>query len=171
MPKLCFGTVFSMEGVSREEVRSYVDHVNKSSFTKYKFPQSWWEIKPHPDASKGIRMLQTSGFTCVTLSNGDAELLEHVSESGGIQWDRIIDLASHRVYKPHTGAYRTVQKETGFAPEETLMVTANPAFGDIEGSRSIGMNSIAIRQSEGPLDICELAAHLIEEQKNQQREG
>lgn len=157
----CFGTVFNMDGVRREEIKAYVDHVSKNDFTPYQFPLSWLELSVHPDASEGIQLLQSAGYKCVTLSNGSADLLGHVSRRGNIFWDAIIDLASYRVYKPHIDAYRTVEKETGYKPEECLMVTANPTFGDIEGSAAIGMHSQVIRQPDTPQTIIELAEKLI----------
>lgn len=156
----CFGTVFDMAGVSRDEISDYVRHVRKNDFSPYTFPESWWNLNLHPDAAEGVKLLQSAGYACVTLSNGDASLLQHVSVRGGVFWDSVIDLAKHRVYKPHVDAYRTVEKETGFKPEECLMVTANPTFGDIEGSAAIGMSSQVIRQSEGPANIIELAWRL-----------
>lgn len=156
----CFGTVFSMKYVSREEISDYVRHVNRSDFTPYKFPDSWWELQLHPDAQEGVKVLQDAGFKCVTLSNGSYDLLKHVSERGGISWDTIIDLAKHRVYKPHLDAYRTVEKETGFRPNECLMVTANPTFGDVEGAAAIGMSVQVIRQRGMPQTIVELAQQL-----------
>lgn len=155
----CFGTVFNMDGVSRDEIRDYVAHVRRNDFSPYKFPGSWWGLKLHADAREGIKRLRDAGFKCVTLSNGPAELLHYVSATpdGDIGWDRIIDLAKHRVYKPHIDAYRTVEKDTGFKPHETLMVTANPTFGDIEGSAAIGMPSQVIRQPGTPQTIIELA--------------
>ncbi len=81
------------------------------------------------------------GFDCVTLSNGDNNLIFERSMKYGIHWDTMIDLRLNRVYKPNTDAYRTIEKELGFKPAETLMVTANPTFGDIEGAAAIGMQS------------------------------
>lgn len=155
----CFGTVFDMAGVSRNEISAYVAHVRRNDFAPFEFPRSWWDLRLHPDSAAGVRMLQDEGFCCVTLSNGSADLLKHVSERGGIAWDRIIDLAQHKVYKPHVDAYRVVEKETAFAPRETLMVTANPTFGDVEGSASIGMPSQVVRHGY-PNDIVELAQML-----------
>lgn len=151
----CFGTVFDMSGISREEIKAYVDHVRKNDFSPFQFPDSWRLLKAHPDSTKGIRMLQNH-YSCVALSNGTPELISSISDSQGIYWNRIINLEKHRVYKPHIDAYRTVEKDTGYKPEETLMVTANPTFGDIEGSAAIGMPSQVIRHGH-PNDIIELA--------------
>ena len=156
----CFGTVFDMAGISRKEIGDYVRHVRKNDFTPYAFPKSWWKLKLHPDAKQGVEMLRDAGFHCVTLSNGGPDLIEAVSENGGLEWDRIIDLTAHRVYKPHDDAYRTVQKETGFKPSQTLMVTANPTFGDIDGAAAVGMQSQVIRQPGMPQTIIELAEKL-----------
>ena len=156
----CFGTVFDMAGVSRDEIGDYVRHVRKNDFTPYQFPASWLELPLHPDAAEGVQLLQAAGYKCVTLSNGAADLLGHVSRRGGIFWDKIIDLVEHRVYKPHVDAYRTVEKEMKVKPAETLMVTANPTFGDIEGAAAIGMPSQVIRQAEGLANIIELAWRL-----------
>ena len=58
----CFGTVFDMSGVSREEIKAYVSHVRKNDFTPFLFPPSWWELKLHPDSAAGIARLQAKGF-------------------------------------------------------------------------------------------------------------
>ena len=153
----CFGTVFDMSGVSREEIKAYVDHVRKEDFTPFAFPQSWWNLKAHPDSAEGIASLQRDKFFCVALSNGDVELIDDVAIKNGIFFDHIVDLAGrHKVYKPHVAAYRTIGKDTCFKPFETLMVTANPTFGDIEGSALIGMPSQVIRHGH-PNTIIELA--------------
>jgi 2-haloacid dehalogenase len=156
----CFGTVFDMAGISRDEIGDYVRHVRQNDFTPYKFPPSWLALPLHTDSAEGVQLLQAAGYKCVTLSNGAADLLGLVSRRGGLFWDNIIDLAAHRVYKPHVDAYRTVQKEMNVKPAETLMVTANPTFGDIEGAAAIGMPSQVIRQADGPANIIELARWL-----------
>jgi HAD superfamily hydrolase (TIGR01493 family) len=158
----CFGTVFDMSSVSRDEIKAYVKHVNKNDFSPFSFPDSWWDLKAHPDAKEGIKALQSSGFVCLTLSNGSPELLSTISLRSGIDWDHIIDLASYCVYKPHKNAYATVYAETAFYPRETLMVTANPTFGDIEGAAAIGMPSQVIRHGY-PNTVIELAEMLRKE--------
>lgn len=158
----CFGTVFDMNGVDRLEIRAYVNHVRRNDFTPYRFPESWWALELHPDARDGVNALKSAGYHCVTLSNGSADLLAYVSAMNDLVWDRIIDLAKHRVYKPNIDAYRTVEQETGFAPDECLMVTANPTFGDIEGAAAIGMHSKVIRQPGELADIPALAQWLKE---------
>jgi 2-haloacid dehalogenase len=156
----CFGTVFDMSNISKDEIADYVRHVKKDDFSPYEFPESWWSLKAHPDSAEGIFMLQ-SRFFCVPLSNGDANLIDKASEDNRIVWDYVIDLAgSHRAYKPNVDAYKAIEKDLGIKPEETLMVTANPTFGDIEGSAAIGMKSQVIRHGY-PNTIIELAEMLL----------
>jgi HAD superfamily hydrolase (TIGR01493 family) len=156
----CFGTVFDMSSVSRDEIKAYVEHVRKSDFSPFQFSKSWWNLKPYPDSRRGLELLRGMGFECVTLSNGDAGLLGYISRAADLPWSAIIDLASHKFYKPHVMAYRAVEKDRGFKPEETLMVTANPTFGDIEGAAAIGMPSQVIRHGH-PNTVIELAEMLL----------
>ena len=88
-------------------------------------------------------------------------MLGGISALNGIGWDHITDLKEHRVYKPNIDAYRTIEKDLGYKPVETLMVTANPTFGDVEGAAAIGMHSQVIRQPGTPQTIIELAESLI----------
>lgn len=141
----CFGTVFDMSGISKSEISDYVRHVRKNDFSPFTFPDSWFNLKAHPDSAEGISLIQSKGIKCVALSNGSLELIKKISEENKIYWDFIINLVGHKVYKPNVNAYYTVKIDTGFNPEETLMVTANPTFGDVEGSQVCGMKCQVIR--------------------------
>jgi 2-haloalkanoic acid dehalogenase type II len=141
----CFGTVFDMSNLSREEIKDYVDHVNLKDFSPYYFTYEWKSLIAHEDSASGIKLLQDNGYYCVALSNGSYDLIKIISESNNIYWDYIINLNEHKVYKPHFDAYKTIEKDTNFKPSETLMVSANPKFGDIEGARNINMRSAVIR--------------------------
>jgi HAD superfamily hydrolase (TIGR01493 family) len=155
----CFGTVFDMSGVDRAEIKAYVEHVRRDDFSPYKFPESWFALKAHPDAAEGIRRLQEAGYFCVAMSNGTVQLINTISTANDIHWNAIIDLILHGTYKPHVKAYRAIEESIGIAPARTLMVTANPTFGDIEGSSAIGMPSQVIRHGY-PDNIIELAEML-----------
>lgn len=161
----CFGTVFDLQGVSRAEIKAYSDHVNAEDFTPFNFPNAWWDLKLHADSGVAINRLLNDGFACVAMSNGSVDLIKHVSANGGVTWTHIVDLIAHGVYKPHTEAYYAIEKQTGYKPEETLMVTANPTFGDIEGAAAIGMQSQVIRHPGTPLTIIELAEKLEAQRK------
>jgi FMN phosphatase YigB (HAD superfamily) len=156
----CFGTLFDMTGVSRDEIKAYVEHVRKDDFTPYEFPKSWMDIPVFKDVAWGIRDLRRAGYKCWALSNGSLYLLSHIAIRNFVELHGVVDLVKHRVYKPHVDAYRTIEIETGFKPEETLMVTANPTFGDIEGAAAIGMPSQVIRHGY-PNTVIELAEMLL----------
>ena len=149
-----FGTVFDMSTVSKESIRSYVDHVKSNSWEPIDL-SGWANIKAHPDACSGISLLRTE-FQVVTLSNGPMKLLTKISKSNNISWDAIIPIEAYEVYKPNPDAYKIACQLMGIPPENTLMVTANPTFGDIEGAAKNGISSQIIRHKGGPQDIIEL---------------
>lgn len=155
----CFGTVFDMSPIPRHEIAAYVEHVRREEFEPYEFPNGWYGLNAYSDSAKGIFKIQKQRW-CVALSNGSAGLVRTIAHRNSIAFDRVIDLAKHRVYKPHIDAYRTIEKDLGIAPERTLMVTANPTFGDIEGAAAVGMQSIVIRQPGECRDIIELAERI-----------
>lgn len=156
----CFGTIFDMKDVPRYEIRCYVEHVRSGNFSPYEFPESWWSIPAHKDSAPGVAQLQGHGLRCVALSNGSKDLLESASRAAGIYWDHIVDLVAHKVYKPSVRAYLTVEMDLGVPPSETLMVTANPTFGDIEGAEKVGMQSATIRNG-APSTVLDLAKFVI----------
>ena len=151
----CFGTVFDINGIKHEDVVSYSRHVRSSNFTPYKFNNSWYNLKAHSDSADGIKSLQKRGLKCIAFSNGSVDLITSISQNNGIDWDHIVDLVANKIYKPHGDAYTIIKKCFGYETSETLMVTANPTFGDIEGSASVGMMSQVIRHGY-PNTILEL---------------
>jgi HAD superfamily hydrolase (TIGR01493 family) len=163
----CFGTVFDMKNILPVEIRAYVKHVKADDFRVFTFPDSWWSLKAHDDAARGIKQLQQAGFVCIAMSNGSKDLISTISLRNGIDWGHIVDLVSRGVYKPHVDAYRAIEKDTGFKPQECLMVTANPGFGDPIGAAAIGMPSQVIRNPECPRDIVDLAELLISQHLRQ----
>lgn len=143
----CFGTVFNMDDICRHEIKDYVEHVKREDFTPYDFPPDWWDLKAHPDSQNGIVAIQLQGIKCVALSNGSVDLIYRISKRNGIHWDAIIDLVSHRVYKPHVDAYRTVQKDTGFLPHETILSTClMPSDFGCETKRAESLESSRLYQ-------------------------
>ena len=155
-----FGTVFDMSGLSHDQIAEYVEHVRRDVFSSYQFPFAWYNLKPHPDASQGIKLLNDLGYTTCTLSNAKWDLADGLSVVHDLQFHRIIDLVPYRVYKPHIDAYRTIEKEMAVEPSACLMVTANPTFGDLEGAAAIGMKSQVIRNGypETIIDLATMAA-------------
>jgi FMN phosphatase YigB (HAD superfamily) len=152
-----FGTVLNMKDVERADVAAYNDHVRRKDFSPLTLPESWYNLKPHDDAGLGLHLLRKMGLYCATLSNAPIALQTALSEPHGLVWDNMVDLPLHRVYKPDLAAYPIGAKVCGFKPEECLMVTANPTFGDVEGAKACGMASQVIRHPYTPRDILSLA--------------
>lgn len=160
MPKVIafdlFGTVFDLSGVDRDEVRAYVEHVRKPKWSPLELPESWKELPAFPDAATGIwRLIQK--FQVVTLSNAPQELQVDLLHNARIGFHYLVPLERFHVYKPNPRAYMAacVQLETD--PADILMVTANEDFGDLEGAKAVGMESMLIRSGDGPKTIIELA--------------
>ena len=153
----CFGTVFDMSDIPREEIAAYVEHVRREDFTPYEFPPSWYSLKAHPDAAEGIRHLRYNcGLRCVAFSNGSWELISEISKANSIRWSGITSPAACQAYKPHPKAYESAVRMMRVPAIQCLMVTANPTFGDIEGAAGAGMQSCVIRHGF-PNNIIELA--------------
>jgi len=165
MPKVIafdvFGTVFDLNGVNRQDIINYINHIQRSEWSPLKLPESWENLKAHPDAVEGINRLREK-FIVVTCSNCPLGLLSKISKHNNISWDAIIPLELNKVFKTNPKAYMTICEVMSVEPKDVLMVTANEKFGDIEASRLLGMQSILIRGNEGPKNIIELAELLIQ---------
>lgn len=158
-----FGTVFDLSDVDRREISQYVHHVkdvfNTRGWMPLTIPESWWDLKAHPDAAEGIARLRTK-YQVVTCSNGPMRLLTHLSKEAGISWDGIIPIEAYQLYKPSPLAYTKIWELMGVKPEACHMVTANPGFGDVEASTKAGMRPHVIRQPGELADIIALASLL-----------
>lgn len=158
----CFGTVFDMASVPREEIKAYVDHVRQPEWSPYTFPESWRRLTAHPDAAEGIDRLQRKNIECWAFSNGDRQLIGRASHANGIYWDHIVDLSIPKAYKPNDGAYQYLRSLT--EGREVNIITANPKFGDLEGAELIRVSSHIIRHGK-PETIIELADMMPEFEK------
>jgi len=156
-----FGTLLDMSAVPREEIAAYVEHVRLNDFSPYEFPVSWKQLRFFPDVVIGLDRLLDDGFELATMSNCDAALTWKIAANHRVvnYFEHIVDLEHCRVYKPHQAAYHCLCAWVQRPPEEILMVTANPTFGDLEGAAAIGMPSQVIRHGF-PNDVIELAEML-----------
>jgi len=164
----CFGTVFDMSGVNKEEISEYVRNSRGKHGEDWKpldLPKAWETIPAHPDSVNGIARIRESGFYAVALSNGPAPLIAKMSSNAGIVWDLIIPLELVGSYKPHSDAYRAALKIfPQFQPHQFMMVTANPGFGDLEAAGSLGMAAVCIRNLDHSIvkDIDHLSQWLLQ---------
>jgi len=152
----CFGTVFNMESVPKDDLRYYGKVLKAPIWEPLNFPSHWQNIPAHPDSKDGIDKLKSLGLTVEALSNAPKELMKTLSANNNISWNHIIGLEKYKIYKPNPLAYLTACAELDCKPSECLMITANETFGDLEGSKFVGMHSKLIRNETG-LDIIGLA--------------
>jgi 2-haloalkanoic acid dehalogenase type II len=155
-----FGTVVDMSNVPREELRAYGEHIRKPEWSPLVLPESWKHLEAFADSREGISRLRKK-FKVVTCANGSLGLLSAINDYNDLDWDAIITLEANQVFKPNPNAYLTVCQVMGVSPDEVMMVTANvPGLGDLEVAAALGMTPQAIRQSDGPKTIIELAEQL-----------
>lgn len=159
-----FGTVFDLAGVPREEIRAYIDHIEKPEWSPLTLPASWEQLPPHPDAMEGLRRI-SGKYVVATCSNAPLGFTDRLLRSLPGTFDVVVPLEANRVFKPAAEAYLTVCQVVGVAPPRVLMVTANPTlgrrdFGDVEAAREIGMQSVLIRGDSDIPTITALADRL-----------
>jgi FMN phosphatase YigB (HAD superfamily) len=138
-----FGTVFSLADIPREEIKAYVDHIRQPKWSPLVLPEAWNSLPAHDGAKEGIDELRKHAMV-VTCSNGPLATQAHLAKHNDIHWDAIMPLELWQVYKPYCGAYLGVMGCLGFKAEETMMVTANESFGDLEAAKALGIQSCLI---------------------------
>jgi 2-haloalkanoic acid dehalogenase type II len=154
----CFGTVFNMENVPKEDLVYYGSVLRNPIWEPLNFPDTWKHIPAHPDSREGLEIIKKK-HKIIALSNAPKPLMTELSLNAGIEWSHIIGLERYKIYKPNPLAYLTACAELDCRPSECIMISANKTFGDIEHSREVGMQSILIRD-EKVADIIALAGVL-----------
>lgn len=157
-----FGTIVKLDGVPREEIKAYVDHIRKPTWTPLELPRSWETLPAFDDVAENILRLRVAGYFCVTCSNAPLGLQAKLMSYNGISFDALIPLEMCKAYKTNPRCYWLVCDVLGVKPEDVTMITGNKTFGDIEASRSIGMNAMLIRQPDGLNGMNDLAKALRE---------
>jgi len=138
-----FGTVFSLAGVPREEIRAYGEHIRKPEWSPLTLSESWKSLPAHEGAKEGIDELRKHAMV-VTCSNGPLATQAFLAMHNDIHWDAIMPLELWQAYKPELRAYQSVVNCLGFKPDEVLMVTANETFGDLEAAKALGIQPCLI---------------------------
>lgn len=142
-----FGTVYDMKDVPREEMRYYGEQLRRPKWAPLALPESWAKLPLFPDSLEAIPELMQH-YTVVTLSNAPLGLQIAMTKNSGLRFHGMIPLEIGQTYKPRVDAYRLLAAVMNVPPENCLMVTANKTFGDIEGSRSIGMQAALVRSTD-----------------------
>jgi len=144
-----FGTLVKLDGVPREEVKAYADHIRKPEWSPLTLPESWTRL-PAFDDSRPVLKFLSKWFTVVTLTNGPVSMMVPLLKNAAIDVDMVVPLELRQVYKTDPRAYMLVCDLFRVEPKNVLMVTANEKFGDIEASRSLGMSAALVRGEEFP---------------------
>jgi 2-haloacid dehalogenase len=76
---------------TREEVRRLVAEIER--------------LQPFPDVVSALARLKRK-YRLVILSNGDPDMLEAIAPHLGIEFDRVISVATAGRFKPHAATYR-----------------------------------------------------------------
>ena len=154
-----FGTLVNLDGVPKEEVKAYADHIRQPEWSPLVLPDSWKRLYAFSDSSPGINRIAQRHMV-VTLSNGPLGLQATLLYLNDINVHAIIPLELAKVFKPNPLAYLAASEMLDIPPENWLMVTANEKFGDLEASKSVGMQSVLIRDET--IDDVEVLATVLE---------
>lgn len=144
-----FGTIFDLSKTPKSEIVAYARHIRQPEWAPLILPESWEFLPLHPDSRDGVKSLRQR-FMVVTCSNAPLGTIAKLSKNNNINWDAIIPLELNMVFKPNPKSYLTVCDVLNIEPSKVLMVTANEKFGDLEGSKAVGMESILIRGKDIP---------------------
>ena len=155
-----FGTLVRLKDeVPHEEIKAYADHIRKPEWSPLVLPDSWKNLKAFDDSAIVLKMLRRH-FMVVTLSNGPLGLQAALLKNNDVDVDAIVPLEIAQVFKPNPRAYWAASEILDITPENWLMVTANEKFGDLEASKSVGMQSQLIRGDE-VVDLYDLIRELV----------
>jgi FMN phosphatase YigB (HAD superfamily) len=151
-----FGTVFDMSGVSRQEIRNYINHINKDSWSPLVLSKAWECLPAFEDSAPGIEELREN-FTVLTCTNAPLGTQIKLCKNNGVLFDGYIPLELSRAFKTRPQTYKSVYEIMNIEPEEMMMVTANKTFGDLEASKNLGINPVFIRHDSKVKNIEHLA--------------
>jgi FMN phosphatase YigB (HAD superfamily) len=163
-----FGTVFDLKSLRAteqglQEIRDYISHVRKPSWTPLTLPEHWKHLPLHPDSLEGISRLATR-YKLRTCSNAPEDFTRELLDNAGLfELLRITDIAKVKAYKPDPATYLQVSKDAEIDPSGILMVTGNEGSPDIAGALGVGMMAMRIRHGDpnsGPDTILDLASLL-----------
>jgi HAD superfamily hydrolase (TIGR01493 family) len=160
-----FGTVLDPKDIPREEIKDYISQVRRKVWEPLKLLDHWSKVPLFEDSREGLKRLNKK-YKLVTCSNFPYDLqIDILSQDWkglydmgtAILFSDFMDFEKVKAYKPDPKTYSLVYQTTGYQPYECLMVTGNEGSPDLEGAKSVGMQSIGIRNAGDCKDIIELA--------------
>ena len=155
-----FGTVFKLDR-PKEEIEDYARQIS-GKWAPLKLPKEWGELDPYEDAAEGLSLLSSIAHT-VTFSNCPVDMQRRLGCPR--LFNELVDLARYEVYKPSKEAYRRLPKYLGVKPSQILVVSSNEGFGDLEGAREAGMQSLLLDRRRKywrlPQNLIQLAQKML----------
>eukprot|EP00440_Ansanella_granifera_P003740 gb/GFBE01004057.1/.p1 GENE.gb/GFBE01004057.1/~~gb/GFBE01004057.1/.p1 ORF type:complete len:236 (+),score=46.33 gb/GFBE01004057.1/:1-708(+) len=125
----------------------------------------------HEDVAPGLDALKAQGWQLVAFSNSDPAGLAAQLKNAGIfdKFDAVLSVDAVQKYKPHPDVYHYALKQVGVEAKDSVMVAAHD--WDLEGARSVGMQTAFVRRHLGYSgaykaaevyadDFCDLASKL-----------
>lgn len=118
----------------------------------------WHRLEPWPDSVMGIDKLKQR-FIIGTLSNGNINLLEDLSEKANLEWNIILSGQQFRCYKPNPLVYQNAAKALALEPSEILLVASHKY--DLNAARECGYKTAyifrpfefgAVKEGQEPID-------------------
>lgn len=143
-----FGTILNLDEVPKTELHDYLKHIQQPVWSPLELPEHWKKLPAHPDAYLGLRQI-ASKYRVVALTNAPLHLTVDISRHNDLQWDAIVPLECIKNYKPDLECYIYAMKLLGVTSQESVMVTANRTFGDIESAKVLGMHTYWIDRNGG----------------------
>lgn len=101
----------------------------------------WHRLTPWPDSVSGISQLKEH-FKTGTLSNGNIQLLEDLSQFTHITWDRLLSGELFGCYKPNPVVYQRAAEVLELPPSQILLVASHKY--DLEAARQCGFKTAYI---------------------------
>ena len=150
-----FGTVFSLDGVPREEIKAYADHICKPEWSPLKLPESWKSLPVIEGAAEAIERLKE--IASVTTCSNAPLPTQYALCRKRVNFSFFSPLEWCRAYKTDPKTYLSVAFYAGTEPHDCMMVTANETFGDLEASKALGMQPCLIcddPENERPGVLC-----------------
>lgn len=151
-----FNTIVMFADVPYKERKSYSDQLKADEYKDLVLPDWWDSLPAYPDSKEGIARLRTK-YDVITFTNCPLAMRLRLFENIGIEVDLHFPLEFHQVHKPKPRAYSVLAQH--YEGRKVTVISANKKFGDIEGARAAGMESLLIRNGY-PNTIVELAEML-----------
>ncbi len=108
------------------------------------------DLAVHTDVPDAVRALAAARTRLVTLTNGSADVADHLFAAAGIRhhFERLLSVDDAGVWKPAPGAYAYAARTCGVDPADMLLVAVHP--WDIDGAKRAGLRTAWVNRNSRP---------------------